>query len=47
MLLDSWHKTATDAKYDSYFEKMTDDAILSVLMRWRNPLFRLFYQTLF
>jgi hypothetical protein len=27
MLLDSWHKAAADAKYDSYFEKMTEDAI--------------------
>lgn len=26
-LLDSWHKAAADAKYDSYFEKMTEDAI--------------------
>jgi hypothetical protein len=25
MLLDSWHKAAADAKYDTYFEKMTKD----------------------
>jgi hypothetical protein len=42
MLLDSWHKAAADAKYDSYFEKMTDDAILSVLMRLvEKPAFQL------
>jgi hypothetical protein len=36
---------ATDKEYDSYFEKMTDDAILSVLMRqnWRKP-FQAFYK---
>jgi hypothetical protein len=24
-LLDSWHKAAADAKYDTYFGKMTED----------------------
>jgi ketosteroid isomerase-like protein len=26
-LLDSWHKAAAEAKFDTYFDKMTEDAV--------------------
>jgi ketosteroid isomerase-like protein len=26
-LLDSWHKAAAEAKFDAYFDKMTEDAV--------------------
>lgn len=50
MLLDSWHKAAADAKYDSYFEKMTDDAIFigtDATENWRKPAFQVFAKPYF
>lgn len=50
MLLDSWHKAAADAKYDSYFEKMTDDAIFigtDATENWRKPAFQAFAKPYF
>jgi ketosteroid isomerase-like protein len=31
--LDTWHKAAADANYNTYFNLMTDDAILLGLMQ--------------
>ena len=50
MLLDSWHKAAADAKYDSYFEKMTDDAIFigtDATENWGKPDFQVFAKPYF
>lgn len=43
--LDSWHKAASVANYDSYFSKMTDDAIFigtDATEIWGKPAFQLF-----
>jgi hypothetical protein len=50
VLLDSWHKAAADAKYDSYFEKMTEDAIFigtDATENWGKPAFQVFAKPYF
>lgn len=50
VLLDSWHKAAAEAKYDSYFEKMTDDAIFigtDATENWGKPAFQAFAKPFF
>jgi ketosteroid isomerase-like protein len=40
-LLDSWHKAA-EAKFDTYFDKMTEDAVFigDATENWGNPPFK-------
>jgi hypothetical protein len=50
MLLDSWHKAAADAQYDSYFEKMTEDGIFigtDAKENWAKPAFQSFAKPYF
>lgn len=50
MLLDSWHKAAADAQYDSYFEKMTEDGIFigtDAKENWAKPAFQTFAKPYF
>jgi len=49
-LLNSWHKAAAEAKYDSYFEKMTEDAIFigtDATENWGKPAFQAFAKPYF
>ncbi|MEZ7499672.1 nuclear transport factor 2 family protein [Flavobacterium sp. Arc3] len=49
-LLDSWHKAAAEAKYDSYFEKMTEDAVFigtDATENWSKPAFEVFAKPYF
>ena len=49
-LLDNWHKAATDADLDNYFNKMTDDAIYlgtDASERWTKDEFYNFYKPYF
>jgi ketosteroid isomerase-like protein len=42
-LLDSWHKAAADAKFDTYFNKMTEDAVFigtDATENWNKPHFK-------
>ena len=49
-LLDSWHKAAADTKYDTYFDKMTEDAVFigtDATENWSKPAFREFAKPYF
>jgi ketosteroid isomerase-like protein len=49
-LLDSWHKAAADSDYDSYFGKMTADAIFigtDATENWGKPAFQAFAKPYF
>jgi ketosteroid isomerase-like protein len=42
-LLDSWHKAAAEAKFDTYFDKMTEDAVFigtDATENWGKPAFK-------
>jgi ketosteroid isomerase-like protein len=42
-LLDSWHKAAAEAKFDAYFDKMTEDAVFigtDATENWGKPVFK-------
>jgi ketosteroid isomerase-like protein len=49
-LLDSWHKAAADAKFDTYFDKMTEDAVFigtDATENWGKPDFQEFAKPYF
>jgi ketosteroid isomerase-like protein len=40
---DSWHKAAAEAKFDTYFDKMTEDAVFigtDATENWGKPAFK-------
>jgi hypothetical protein len=50
ILLNSWHKAAADAKYDSYFDKMTEDAVFigtDATEKWGKPAFQAYAKPYF
>jgi hypothetical protein len=49
-LLDSWHKAAAEAKFDTYFDKMTEDAVFigtDATENWGKPAFQEFAKPYF
>lgn len=49
-VLDTWHKAAADANFDTYFSKMTDDAIFigtDATENWKNEDFKAFSKPYF
>jgi ketosteroid isomerase-like protein len=49
-LLDSWHKAAAEAKFDAYFDKMTEDAVFigtDATENWGKPAFQEFAKPYF
>jgi ketosteroid isomerase-like protein len=49
-LLDSWHKAAAEAKFDAYFDKMTEDAVFigtDATENWGKPDFQEFAKPYF
>jgi ketosteroid isomerase-like protein len=49
-VLDSWHKTAAEAKFDAYFNLMTNDAIFigtDATENWNKPQFQAFAKPFF
>lgn len=49
-VLDTWHKAAADADFDTYFSKMTDDAIFigtDATENWKNEDFKAFSKPYF
>jgi ketosteroid isomerase-like protein len=48
-LLDSWHKAAAEAKFDTYFDKMTEDAVFigDATENWGKPDFQEFAKPYF
>jgi ketosteroid isomerase-like protein len=49
-VLDAWHKAAADADFDTYFSKMTDDAIFigtDATENWKNAEFKKFSKPYF